>query len=93
MSLRKASTQHGSKWVPRSRISWSTAASGGQAFLYGRSDVRESKTSATATIRLKMGIFSPASPEGYPEPSNFSWWERAMSARSDHDGGASASSS
>ena len=40
-------------------------ASGGlMAFRYGRSEVMASNASATATMRLSIGISSPASPRG-----------------------------
>ena len=50
-SARKASTQSGSKCLPRPSSRKRQASSRGQAFLYGRSEVRASKTSATAVIR------------------------------------------
>ena len=42
------------------------------AFRYGRSVVIASMVSANSTIRDASGIFSPASPSGYPLPSQFS---------------------
>ena len=48
----------------------------GSAARYGRSEVSASKTSATATMRAPRGMARPASPSGYPLPSQRSWWWR-----------------
>ena len=60
----KASTHAASKWRSRSASITLTASSKGIAFLYGRTVVNASNTSATATIRAASGIASPARPFG-----------------------------
>jgi len=61
---RKIRARSGSKCFPLSVRKSSTIRSSSQAFLYGRSLARASKTSASAAMRAKMWICPPAMPQG-----------------------------
>ena len=54
----------GSKCVPASSRNNAAIFSRGHASLYARFELNASKTSATATMRAKIGIDSPAKPRG-----------------------------
>ena len=68
-----ARTSRGSNCVPEQRTSSARASLELAGSLYDRDDVITSKTSAIATMRPARGICSPASPRGYPVPSQRSW--------------------
>jgi len=81
MAVLNASTMVGSKYLPDSEITQAVASSTAHAFLYGRTEVNASNTSATEQIRAKIGICSPAKPCGYPVPSNARGANRQYPAR------------
>jgi hypothetical protein len=70
----KARTRWGSNWLPEHRAISARPSLAFEASLYERADVITSKTSAIATMRPAKGMSSPASPRGYPFPSQRSWW-------------------
>jgi len=72
-TLRKALTIAGSNWLPAQRVNSVRATTGLIAFLYERTAVITSKASATETMRAPSEISSPDRPNGYPDPSWFSW--------------------
>jgi hypothetical protein len=68
-----ARTTAGSNWVPAPFRSSRRATSIEYGFLYERAIVITANASATDTIRPVREMFSPASPYGYPFPSQRSW--------------------
>jgi hypothetical protein len=68
-TLSMARTTSGSNCVPAFFVSSWRASSIGRGFLYARAAVMTAKASATATIRALSEMSAPASPLGYPFPS------------------------
>jgi hypothetical protein len=78
---RNAATMSGSNWVPEQRRISAIASETGSAFLYAVVEVIASKVLAIVMMREARGIVFPARREGYPFPSNRSWWCRMAGKR------------
>ncbi len=88
----RVSTRVGSNWLPPWVTRTSRAASPSRAARYGRLARSAVKASARARSRQGRGISVPASPSGWPVPSQRSWWCRATGAASASSGTALRSS-
>ena len=76
-----AATVRGQNCEPAWRRSSARAAASGSAARYGRSEVIACQASQARQMRLAIGMSAPASPSGYPPPSQRSCSARTAAAR------------